>query len=426
MRSGNSKFDWEPIRSAYLAGDYAQCRHLLESAPADEAEIWLARMESRANHRPEAIARLLKIEPSEERVGAERDIWLAAAYDDSDPALAHRLLDRALPVLTPNNEAYCRGLYTRAQVHYLAGEYDRCLEICKELTHAHSARDRAQAYSLRSWICAKHEDTRSQLHYLRLSLKEHLSAEPVDHFAFIHMLVAFAALCRELPTHGEIDELRTGFARARRSDVTAFSWFMLLRLLGWIDVLQGDEISALRMFRKAQACAPSAYWRVFCIVDRAYLADATGSKASATKTLALAHEHASALEWSNTREDERIILVTIAQLYAESNPARAQAYLAKYRSLRTGMHARIGWVGDRRTQALQLCAHGTALLALDEREEGIAMLTQAWSIFTAFEYEWRAALAALTLFDATSDNAWLERARKHISPWPRSWIARRV
>lgn len=419
-------FDWAPVRAAYFAGDYSKCRELLEGAPSAESAIWFARMDTRTNRYPDAIRRLLNISPPEGRTAAERDIWLASAYSASDRTLAHQLLDRALPVLRPYGEPYYRGLYTRSILHFLAGEFDACLPCLEELLQSPNAIDRAQAYSHRSWIAAKHEDIRTQLSYLQLSLEQHLQCDPIDQYAFMHTLVTLAALCREVPTQGVIDKLRTALGHARRGEITDFSWFILLRVLGWIDALQGNEISAVRRFREAEACAPSAFWRVFCVVDRAELANAMGNKTAAQDALAEADAQAWPLEWSSTRQEERIILLTLGELYATKDPARAQAYLAKFRSLRTEMHDRVGWVGDRRTRAFQLSAHGTALLHLGDRQDGIAMLQEAWAIFTAFEYFWRAALAALTLFEATSDDMWLERAREQIAPWPKSWIARDV
>lgn len=425
-RNQKSVFDWAPVRAAFFAGEYTQCRKLLEGAPSAESAIWLARMETRSNADPDAITRLLNMSPPDERTAAERDIWLASAYSTSDRALAHQLLDRALPVLRPYGEPYYRGLVTRSVLYFVAGEYEACLACTEELRRSPNALDRAQAYSHRSWIAAKQEDIRTQLSYLQLSVEQHLQCDPIDQYAFMHALVALGSLCREVPTHGVIDKLHAAVRHARRTEATDFSWFIMLRVLGWIDALQGDEISAVRRFRQAEACAPSAFWRVFCVVDRAELADAMDRDTAARDTLTEADEQAWALDWSSTRQEERIILVTLAELFATKDPARAQAYLAKFRSLRTGMHDRVGWVGDRRTRALQLSAQGAALLHLGDREEGIAMLNEAWEIFTAFEYDWRAALAALTLFEATDDGMWLERARKQIAPWPKSWIARRV
>jgi hypothetical protein len=144
----------------------------------------------------------------------------------------------------------------------------------------------------------------------------------------------------------------------------------------------------------------------------------------AEDALEAAHQEASRLNWSRTRDEERIILLTIAQLFAATHPALAERYLALYRSMPTEMDPRIGWYGDRRARALQLYPQGIALLQLGEREAALHMLEEAWNIFRHFEYGWRAALTALDLYKATGERHWLEDARRQIEPWPRSWIAR--
>jgi hypothetical protein len=73
-----------------------------------------------------------------------------------------------------------------------------------------------------------------------------------------------------------------------------------------------------------------------------------------------------------------------------------------------------------------LYPHAVALLHLGEANAALPMLEEAHDIFAAFEHDWRAALAALELYKATSKRAWLRRARAEVAPWPHSWIAREV
>lgn len=420
-------FDWTPVRRAYFAGEYGECRRLLENAPAPEAEIWLSRIDGRQVRYADAIARLLRLSPSDSRTAAERDMWLAASYANTGEfPLAHQLLDRALLVLRAPDEAYYRAIYIRALAYYLAADYTATAAAIEELFESPHPQDRAQAHALRSWIAARREDFRAQLNDLLKSLEEYEAVEEPDQYGFANTLLSIAALCRELPTEGIVDRLRKAWGRVRSGEATASSRFQLLRVLGWIEALQGDEISAMRYWRVAEKDAPSEYWRVFCLVDRAYLASVSDRKEAARETLAAAHQRASLLAWGSTRDEERVILLTMAQLFAEDDPALAQRYLAVFRSLPTQMHSRMGWVGDRRTRALQLYPHGIALLHLNEQQAAIGMLEEAWTIFTSFEYGWRAALAALTLHTATGEPQWLQRAREQIAPWPQSWIARKV
>jgi hypothetical protein len=214
--------------------------------------------------------------------------------------------------------------------------------------------------------------------------------------------------------------------RIHDTEGNALSIFLLQRHMGLIEALRGDELSALRRLHLAEEIAPTDFWRVFCLVDRASLAGAMGRRQAARETLDAADALASRLNWSSTSHSERIILLTIAQLFAEHEPARAQRYLATFRSLTTPMHPRLVWVGDRRTRALQLYPHAVALLRMGEREAALPMMQEAYEIFVVFEHGWRAALAALEIYRTTSEREWLERAQAHVAPWPRSWIAREV
>lgn len=419
--------DWATVRSAYRAGDYTRCRALLEQRPGPEAQLWHARMDMRENRHAECRARLLNVRSNDADVMAERDVWLASAYNSTgDFALAHQLLDRALTVLRAPAEAYYRAVCVRALAYYLQEDYASATIWIDRMLRSPDPVDRAQAYAHRSWVAAKQEHLRAQLGDLLTSLEEQEQAPEPDQYGLGHTLVALGSLCRELPVQEAIGPLRRASTLLRITDITAFPHFQLTRILGWIDALQGDELSAMRRWRVAEEHAPSPFWRVFCLADRAYLARAMGRSQAARDILRSVHEHASQLAWSNTQDEERIILLTIAQLFAADDPALAQRYLAQFRSLRTEMHARIGWVGDRRMKALQLYPNGIALLQLGEREAAISMLEEAWHIFTSFEYGWRAALTALDLYEVTHEQQWLVHARQRIAPWPKSWIAAAV
>ncbi len=420
-------FDWTAVRAAFFAGEYTLCRHLLTQAPQPESEIWQARIDGRQVRYHDAITRLIPLKPRDPQLSAERDVWLASAYaNGGDFPMADQLLERALAVLRAPSESYYRALHVRSMRQYLAGDYAGQEQTIQASLQSPHALDRAQAYSHRSWIAARREDFRAQLRDLTSAVQEHENSGYLDQYAFAIVVLALAALCRELPTEGIVDRVRCSARHVRHTEGTASSRFQLLRVLGWIDALQGNEVSAMGRFREAEAAVPSEFWNVFCTVDRAYLARAMERRHAARDALRAADLQASRLAWDSTRDEERLILLTLAQLLAPENPALAERYLAAFRSLKTEMHRRMGSLGDRRTRALQLYPHGIALLHLGERAAGIEMLEEAWSIFSAIEYGWRAALAALDLYTATNEDQWLQRAREQIAPWPHSWIARQV
>jgi tetratricopeptide (TPR) repeat protein len=398
---------------------------LLDDAPRPKALIWLACIEVREGRYASAISTLLRVRPTDPQLRAERDVWLARCYGNTgEYAMAHAFVERALTLVQPPNRTAYRAIYARALAYYLARQYDDAEAAILPLLSCGEAEYRAQAHALCGWIAARREDVRGQVHRLTKCFEEYDSVEEPLQYVFAHALTSLASLCREMPIAHMHDSVRRAFARVPRTNGIAGAYFQLTRLLGWIDALQGDELSAMRYWRDAEESAPSEFWRVFCLVDRAYLARASGRAQFAEESLAAAHEQASQLNWNRTRDEERIILLTIAQLFAAEQPALAERYLALFRSMPTEMDPRIGWFGDRRTRALQLYPQSIALLQLGERDAAIAMLEEAWNIFSHFEYGWRAALAALDLYKATGERRWLEHARRQIEPWPKSWIAR--
>ncbi|HEV2262137.1 MAG TPA: helix-turn-helix transcriptional regulator, partial [Candidatus Rubrimentiphilum sp.] len=86
----------------------------------------------------------------------------------------------------------------------------------------------------------------------------------------------------------------------------------------------------------------------------------------------------------------------------------------------------ISYSEDPRTRAFAEYSNGIALLELGDIEAAIAMLEDAREIFEGHHYGWRAALCAVGLYRATSDEKWLVEARRDVGPWPRSWIAREI
>lgn len=421
-------FDWQAVRGAYLAGEYSKCRVLLQSAPEPDATIWLARIDTRQGRDPDAIGRLSHLRCDDERIAAERDVWLAAAIRATgDFTRTHRLLDHALQVLKPHDEAYYRALYVRGLVYLVTGDLDATEPIVRAMLESPDVIDRAQSKALRAWVCAKRGNIRENLNWIHQAMHEHMRMEQPDQYGLAHTVLSLAVICREVAVPEEvIQDVRKAAARTSFVEATAFPLFQSVRVLGWVDALQGDEVSAIRQWRNAENMAPSEFWRVFCLIDRAYFAQVMGRSAAARETLAQADALASGLTWSETRDEERLILLTIAQLFSTHDPARAERYLARFRSLTTEMEPLSGWHGDRRARALQIYPHAMALLHLGEVEAAIPMLEEAWTIFTQVEYGWRAALAAFSLYEATGDQDWLQRAREQIAPWPRSWIASSV
>ncbi|MGA9419050.1 MAG: helix-turn-helix transcriptional regulator, partial [Candidatus Cybelea sp.] len=185
-------------------------------------------------------------------------------------------------------------------------------------------------------------------------------------------------------------------------------------------------LAAFAGFRKAARLAPSEHWSVLCYLDRAMLAKNTGEMAFATEQLMEAHEIAQRLSWNEVTGEERSALLVLGELFARDDPAIAEQYLARFRTLGTSVIPIFAYGTDARVKGFEAYSQGVTWLRLGDVDEGKAAITEAWSIFEDFNYAWRAALCALELYEVTHDRRWIGRATRQIEPWPRSWIARRV
>jgi DNA-binding CsgD family transcriptional regulator len=139
-----------------------------------------------------------------------------------------------------------------------------------------------------------------------------------------------------------------------------------------------------------------------------------------------AHGLAQRVSWHETAHEDRSALYVLAELFSSVTPSLSQQYLAQFRSLNTSLMPGLAFSDDPRIRAFAAYSSGKALIELGETAGGIAMLTEARDIFSAFHYGWRTALCALGLHKATGESSWLVEARQQIAPWPRSWIAREV
>jgi DNA-binding CsgD family transcriptional regulator len=202
--------------------------------------------------------------------------------------------------------------------------------------------------------------------------------------------------------------------------------FQITRFLAAIDELDGNELAAFAGFRKATRLAPSEHWSVLCLLDRALLAKNTGETAFAAEQLQEAHEIAQRVPWNEANGEERSALLILAELFAYDDPAIAEQYLARFRTLHNTVIPILAYGNDPRVKGFESYSQGVAWLRIGDADEGKAALIEAWSIFEDFNYAWRAALCALALYDVTNDRRWMARAARKIEPWPHSWIARRV
>lgn len=232
--------------------------------------------------------------------------------------------------------------------------------------------------------------------------------------------------------------LETGDLAAMQAGSDGFAWipwtddletdrFLCLRALGWSAFLRGEPAQAQWLFKDSKAFATNDAWRVMAHVDRAYVARMNGNEPWAAEELAAAHAIARTVDWADFRGEERQALVMLATLYAPTDMARAQNYVSLYMQLgKEGISPNVALANDRRAAAFEKYAMGRVQQVIGNDKLAVATLREAYDIFSAAGYRFRAALTAFALFEATGDGSWIERARTDAEIYPNSALYRRL
>ena len=412
----------------FLAADYTRCREMLARAPAcDATALQRARLDLRDGSALDVVERLSSLRPAASRARTERDILLGIAFSQTgDSGSAFRLYDRALARIDPADELYCYALFQKALATWAERDFDSLALLVTPLLRSSYPFHRGRGRILRGLTHAQNRDLPAQAAENMKALDEFETMAQPDMLVWLSTIFTLAGLSRELPLEDVFERVRSAYENMRPTSGMQLQYFKLTRIIGWIEALHGNELAAFRYFRTAGELAPTPHWRVLCITDRAYLAQTTGERAFAMDQLYGAHELASALSWNDAREEDRITLLSLAELFAAVDPAVAQRYLALFRSLRTPMDTKMNFYSDSRVPAIGDYTAGMALLRLGEMKEAQTALMRAWETFHEFDYGWRAARCALALHKVTRDPRWITQARTHAAPWPNSWIAREV
>lgn len=420
-------FDAEEFEKSFTAADFDRCRALVASARSAPAILAGARLALRERRYLEIIGTLSDLPKTSTHVQLARDVLLGAALAlTRDYAGGGRLIERALSALSPPDLLYYDAVHYRGLIAWMQLDYAEAEKAATAQLVSPDANHRARARILLSWVAVRRGEILRQVDELQKALDEIDAAEVPDQYQRATALYTLALLCRELPL-GEIGErVRSIYDGLPWSSGIRLEQFQVTRYLAAGDELEGNELAAFAGFRKAARLAPSEHWSVMCYLDRALLARNTGEVAFATEQLQEAHEVAQRVSWNETTGEERSALLVLAQLFAHEDPAIAEQYLARFRTLSSSVIPLLSYGTDPRVKGFESYTQGVSWIRIGDVDEGRAALMQAWSVFEDFNYGWRAALCALALYRATQDRRWIDRAERKIEPWPNSWMARRI
>ena len=199
----------------------------------------------------------------------------------------------------------------------------------------------------------------------------------------------------------------------------------VLRSLGWCAGLAGDHLSALRSLRLSADLAPAPTWRLLALTERSYLARALDQSILAEEELRLAQDLSRSIEWERTAGEESIGLLMLAYLTADRDPAAAQAWVARYDSLRENSSPLLFGRPDPRARAVELFAKASVAEAEGTRSRAIALARDALALWDRVGCTWRAALAAMYLAEVTGNAEYFDYVERESARYPRAWFALR-
>ncbi len=313
--------------------------------------------------------------------------------------------------------------YRLGRRHAITGNQpDRAREYLPLVREGGSTETRLNALHLESWILSREARARDQARVL-MELLRSLDVRDTRHMEHrIRATQTLAALAREmfipeaLPVverHLELVEWPSDFDIAR---------FQTTKAVAWTKALQGDYFNAFRFLKQSASVAPDAAWRTMAFCDRAYLARVRHQDLWFRQELSDAEESADLVVWEG-REDESVIaLLLLAELLAPLNAAQASAYLARFHTLTDIRNPRSLMRRDSRFEALVNYSTGVVELELGNRKVAVSRLQAAMKAYEQVGFEWRAARAALNLYDATKKSTFLDLAENWLRQYGASWL----
>ena len=277
------------------------------------------------------------------------------------------------------------------------------------------------AYAYRAWMHAANGDYAAHKTDLgrAVAFATAPTAEPVD-------VATLAASIHALAQAGFETADGDAVADARRA-ADAIAWtpdvgklrYTTARAFGWDAFMRGRAGEAQWTFKDARSLAPTLVWRVLAHLDRASVARFSGNEFWAAEELAQADALAYDIAWGSTFDEERQLLVMFAVLHAPTDAPRAQRYAAMYSRLGTeNLDPGSGLKDDRRAIAFRRYAEGRIEQTLGRKGAAVAALEEAYRIFDAASYRYRASLAATALAELTGEERWSAAGIRHAAAYP--------
>ncbi len=277
------------------------------------------------------------------------------------------------------------------------------------------------AYAFRAWLHAGNEDYVSHVEDLCRAVRYATmpTPEPVDVATLATTIHALAQVGFETADGNAVAAARTAFEAISWTPDVAMHHYLTVRAFGWDAFMRGRAGEAQWAFKDARMLAPAASWRVMAHLDRSYVARISGNEFWSAEELAAADAMAYDVRWGTTHGEERQLLVMLAVLHAPTDAPRAQRYASMYSQLGTeNVDPSLALNKDRRAVAHEKYALARIEQTLGRRDSAVAALQEAYAIFEAVSFHYRASLTASALAELTGDERWRKAGAHHASSYP--------
>ena len=375
--------------------------------PTDEDDLLQARILLKSDEN-KAVAFLVRRPPTT-KAGKHRGEWemlLGVGYSrmrdferaDHHFGLAQRYLK------SPADRSQLA--YHLARRSMLEGRLDDAWRFADEIVSDKSQSAKISAEMLRSFIYCHEERYRDSAQSLINAIK--LIGKRREHFLeeWFHAVQNLALLGRELA-------FEEAAALARNEVDEPIEWpvdfetqrFQAVKAVAWSCALRGDMLGCFRYLRIAERSVPSDVWAVILLLDRAYFARIVSEQNWALDEIAKAESLAENVDWNALSGEERMALLLLARATAPIDAERARYYLARFKGLdkvRSPLHL---FAFDQRMEAFTAYTEGVVKLAAHDASAEEA-LRRAWGTFDRIGYDWRAARAAIRLWESTKKDRW--------------------
>ncbi len=424
------------VHSAWLEGRYVDCVSLLLSQPRSaERDIFLAQVYQRQNRYRDVLVLLSDAQASQlfstPELSARAHAKIATAHAVlGDPKQAQSelsLIDRRVefaPLASIQIE------YDVTFASWTSGDYTTAGElIARNLMPERASIDPVRTAGfmmLRSWLSAAKGKYRDQAADLLDAIRRLLRIENTDVGMLASAAHALAGLARDIALPDAIPLLTSVERGTRWPQDLALQRYQTVRALAWAAAVNGQYINAFRELNRAERLSQSDVCQAWSHLDRCNVALISGQEYVANAELQDALQLIRSFERGEASSEEAVTLLMAAELLAPKDATAALQLVDDAENLHRSMSRNLAYSHGRRFEALVNYARASAQHVLGANAEAERSGQIAFEIFTSLEYNWRAAQAALLMYNITQDARWLQRAQEFSAEYPRSFIATTV